>query len=318
MIDLSRISEDERNLLAEVAKAKGQTLEEALISLGHVPPPRQDIKLEDTKVEFVGVNIVEDTTESTPMVLEPPLQVQRENNAAIEDAVPSLPSDFAISEPPMAADTEPEADKPDDGQLGSALHICPQCGWDCNMPVIEDPSHTDKLGFLHMLLGQKVFTKRYLLYSGHLRVSLRSLTLREIDVLYQETFKAQKMGVIATDHDYYEYLNRLRLYLQLTSLSAQQSALHITLPDGLTKETHPTAESFWDVFLKEKGCYKEETDNGPSLIDQIKDYVLSNVLCTEHLHRIVSNTCSKFNRLVVKLEVCVDDPNFMNEIEQPS
>ena len=318
MIDLSRISEDERNLLAEVAKAKGQTLEEALISLGHVPPPRQDIKLEDTKVEFVGVNIVEDTTESTPMVLEPPLQVQRENNAAIEDAVPSLPSDFAISEPPMAADTAPEADKLDDGQLGSALHICPQCGWDCNMPVIEDPSHTDKLGFLHMLLGQKVFTKRYLLYSGHLRVSLRSLTLREIDVLYQETFKAQKMGVITTDHDYYEYLNRLRLYLQLTSLSAQQSALHITLPDGLTKETHPSAESFWDVFLKEKGCYKEETDNGSSLVDQIKDYVLTNVLCTEHLHRIVSNTCSKFNRLVVKLEVCVDDPNFMNEIEQPS
>ena len=111
MIDLSRISEDERNLLAEVAKAKGQTLEEALISLGHVPPPRQDVKLEDTKVEFVGVNIVEDTTESPPMVLEPPLQVQRENNAAIEDAVPSLPSDFAISEPPMAADTEPEEDK---------------------------------------------------------------------------------------------------------------------------------------------------------------------------------------------------------------
>ena len=318
MIDLSRISEDERNLLAEVAKAKGQTLEEALISLGHVPPPRQDIKLEDTKVEFVGVNIVEDNTDSVPMVLEPPLQVQRENNAAIEDAVPSLPSDFAISEPPMAADTAPEADKLDDGQLGSALHICPQCGWDCNMPVIEDPSHTDKLGFLHMLLGQKVFTKRYLLYSGHLRVSLRSLTLREIDVLYQETFKAQKMGVITTDHDYYEYLNRLRLYLQLTSLSAQQSALHITLPDGLTKETHPSAESFWDVFLKEKGCYKEETDNGSSLVDQIKDYVLTNVLCTEHLHRIVSNTCSKFNRLVVKLEVCVDDPNFMNEIEQPS
>ena len=218
----------------------------------------------------------------------------------------------------MAADTAPEADKLDDGQLGSALHICPQCGWDCNMPVIEDPSHTDKLGFLHMLLGQKVFTKRYLLYSGHLRVSLRSLTLREIDVLYQETFKAQKMGVITTDHDYYEYLNRLRLYLQLTSLSAQQSALHITLPDGLTKETHPSAESFWDVFLKEKGCYKEETDNGSSLVDQIKDYVLTNVLCTEHLHRIVSNTCSKFNRLVVKLEVCVDDPNFMNEIEQPS
>ena len=116
MIDLSRISEDERNLLAEVAKAKGQTLEEALISLGHVPPPRQDIKLEDTQVEFVGVNIVEDTTESTPMVLEPPLQVQRENNAAIEDAVPSLPSDFAISEPPMAADTAPEADKQDEGQ----------------------------------------------------------------------------------------------------------------------------------------------------------------------------------------------------------
>lgn len=313
MLDLSRISDEERQLLEEVAKAKGQTLEEALISLGHVPPPKQD-----AKIEFVGIAATEDTADTPPMVLEPPLRLQVETDAPIADVVPDLPSDFAPPPPPAAVETEVEEDKKDDDELGSVLHICPQCGWDNNMPVIEEPSHIDKLGFLQMLLGQKVFTKRYLLYSGHLRITFRSLTLREIDVLYQETFRASKMGVIATRDDYYEYLNRLRLYLQLTSLSAQQSSLHVTLPDGLTKETHPNAESFWDIFLKEKGCYKEEADNSPSLIEQIKDYILTNVLCTEHLHRIVSHSCSKFNRLVVKLEVCVDDPNFMNGIEQLS
>lgn len=315
MIDLSRMPEDERKLLEEVAKAKGQTLEEALISLGHIPPPKQDVK-----VEFVGVTAVEDNADAAPRVIEPPLQVKTETGSPIEAAVPDLPSDLAVPPPPAAPEVESkpevEADKKEDDEMGSALHLCVQCGWNQNMPVIEEPSQTDKLGFLQMLLGQKVFTKRYLLYAGHLRLTIRSLALREIDVLYQETYRAWKMGIIATQNDYYEHLNRLRLYLQLTSLSAQQSALHITLPDGLTKETHPTAESFWDDFLKEKGCYKDEAGGGPTLVEQIKDYMLANVLCTEHLHRIATNTCSKFNRLVVKLEVCVDDPNFMNGIEQ--
>lgn len=313
MIDLNLMPEDERQLLEEVARAKGQTLDEALISLGHIPPPKQDVK-----VEFVGSAVMQDTADSPSIVLESPLKIKPETDLPLSGVAPDFPGDFIAAAPPDAVEAEIDEKEKDDGKLGSALHICPQCGWDHNTPVIEAPSHNDKLGFLQMLLGQKVFSKRYLLYAGHLRLTFRSLTLREIDILYQETFKASKSGVIATSADYYEYLNRLRLYLQLTNLSAQQSALHITLPTGLTKETHPSAESFWDVFLRDKGCYKEETENGPTLVEQVKDYILTKVLCTEHLHRIVSHACNKFNRLVVKLEVCVDDPNFMNEIAQLS
>jgi len=315
MIDLTNMPEDERRLLEEVAKAKGQTLEEALVSLGHILPPKQDMK-----VEFVGIAAVDDKAETTPVILEPPLKIKAETSTPIEEVIPSLPSDFAVDAPPPAAETEAEEEsgKKEDEELGSALHMCPQCGWDQHMPVIPEPSQFEKLGFLQMLLGQKVFSKKYLLYSGHLRLTLRSLTLREIDALYEETFRAKRMGIIATDNDFYEYLNRLRLNLQIVSLSAQNSALHITLPNGLSKETHPNAESFWDVFLAEKNRAKKATENSLTLVEQIRDYILSDVLPTEHLHRIASHTCNKFNRLVVKMEVCVDDPNFMNEIEQPA
>ena len=46
---------------------------------------------------------------------------------------------------------------------------------------------------------------------------------------------------------------------------------------------------------------------------QIEEYVLTKVLKTEHLQRVIGHTCNKFNRLVSKLEASVDNENFWNE-----
>jgi hypothetical protein len=220
--------------------------------------------------------------------------------------------------PPQAAEEivpEVEPEPAANSKPATMRQLCIQCGWDQDVPTIPEPEHKDKIAFLHAVLGQKVFSKRYLLFGGNLRVTLRTLTIKEIDALYAETFKAQKAGLIATAADYYEYLNRLRLYLQLTGLSSRQTATHIKLPEGLTPETHPDAESHWEEFLKKENAFKED---GNSLVMQIEEYVLSKVLKTEHLQRTIGHTCNKFNRLVSKLEASVDNENFWNETEPQS
>ena len=127
-------------------------------------------------------------------------------------------------------------------------------------------------------------------------------------------------GVIHNPH-YYEFLNRLRLYLQLTAMSSAKTVMQIKLPEGLNRETHPGAASYWDDFLKEQPGYQaintDATDT-PTLLIQIQDYILTHVLKTEHLQRIVAHTCNKFNRLVVKLEMSVDNPDFWEETEPQS
>lgn len=317
MINPKTISDEERKVLEEVAKAKGKTLEQVLIDLGHTLPGQPD-----KKVEFAGKT--EEKPEEPRVVLQPPTvtkEVEPEQHknletASIPDFEPPVPA-AEVPVPPQAAEEvvpekepENEPDRPTTGQ-----QVCIQCGWNQDVPTIPEPEHKDKIAFLHSVLGQKVFSKNYLLFGGNLRVSLRSLTIKEIDALYAETFRAQKAGLIVTSADYYEYLNRLRLFLQITGLSSRQTATHIKLPEGLTPETNADAESYWEDFLKKEKCFKEDDT---SLVMQIQEYVLDKVLKTEHLQRTISHTCHKFNRLVSKLEASVDNENFWNETEPQS
>jgi hypothetical protein len=321
MLNPKTISDDERKVLEEVAKAKGKTLEQVLIDLGHTLPGQPD-----KKVEFAGKKEESAPAPEPVVVLQPPAvekpQASNSNinfeNSIIPDFEPPkadstpMPPPAANEEPAPAEDTESE---PENRRPATMRQVCIQCGWDQDVPTIPEPEHKDKIAFLHAVLGQKIFSKRYLLFGDNLRVTLRTLTIKEIDALYAETFKAQKAGLIVTAADYYEHLNRLRLYLQLIGLSSRQTATHIKLPEGLSPETHPEADLHWEEFLKKENCFKED---GTGLVQQIQDYILSKVLKTEHLHRTIGHTCNKFNRLVSKLEASVDNENFWNETEPQS
>jgi len=310
MFDPNKMTDDERQLLEEVAKAKGQTMEEALIALGHLQP-----KTAPTSVIFAA-EALPDVEEAVVLQVAPPVEIPVEPKAVTEEFVPQVSPEFEPPPPPPAEESFPEDEATvDRAAMGTLRQVCVQCGWDQEVPTIPEPEHQDKIAFLHSVLGQKVFRKRYELFGGNLKVTFRTLTIREIDNLYQETFKAQKAGLILTSADYYEYLNRQRLYLQMIGLSSQQTAMHIRLPEGLSPDTHTEAESYWETFLKAEGAFQE---NGESLLMQIQDYVITKVLRTEHLQRTITHTCNKFNRLVAKLEACVDDPNFWNETEPQS
>lgn len=295
MFDLNKLSNDEKKLLQEIAKAKGKSFEEVLVDLGHVQKPEK----------------VESSPETDEAVVLTPAKQEESENKTIESIAPAEP------ELPPPADEEPEVKQeeaePAQG-LATVRSICSHCGWDQAISPIPEPDRQDKIIFLQAVLGQKVFTKQFLLFGGNLRVTFRSLTVREIDALYVETFKAQKAGVIDNTTDYYEFLNRQRLYLQLTHVSANQSALHIALPDGYTKETHPAADSYWDDFLQKENF---QLDSNNSLMLRVQDYVLSHVLKTEHLQRTINHACGRFNRMVAKLEASVDNENFWKETEPP-
>lgn len=307
-MDINRISDEERKLLEEVAKAKGKSLEALLVDLGHIKPPQPD-----AKVEFKG----QAAPAPAPAPEPTPEPLPRFEDNVQTEFEPPPPA--AEEPPPPAAEETPEAPA-DETKLAPATfkQICVQCGWDQERPTIPEPEHQDKIAFLQAVLGQKVFSKRYAVFGGNLRLTFRTLSIREIDALYQETFRAQKAGLVTTAADYYEFLNRLRLYLQLTAMSSAQTAMQIKLPEGLNRETHPGAASYWEDFLRDKGIYREpspEQPDTPTLLMQIQDYILTNVLTTEHLQRVVTHTCNKFNQMVVKLEASVDNPDFWKETE---
>lgn len=295
-MDPNNISEEEKKLIAEIAQQKNKSFEEVLAELGHKVPSESD------EVVTLG-----GATQESPVVQDSPQVDQSSFEIPVVPEAPLPPP--PAREEPVVEKEEPEGDE---APLSTLEIICPQCGWNHSNEVIPEPDHNDKIAFLHVILGGKVFSKKYSLFGGQLKAEFRTLTVKELDLLYAEAFEAQKAGVLKNTTDYYEYINRLRICLQLTHLTAPSNALHVVLPTGLTKNSHPDTDSYWDELLKSKGVEYDPK----RLLLAVQDYVLQQVLKTEHLHRLVTHESSKFNRLVAKLEACVDNPDFWKETEQ--
>ena len=306
-VDPNKLSDEERAVLEGVAKAKGMTLEEVLVDMGHTLPKAEGEP--DDVVEFAGSS--ESTEDTQPMRT---ISFGADNAPQEENLDIPTPAS-AVELPPMAEEEpapEPEQDTKEDDTDSTIKPVCAHCGWDQTQPVIAEPDSQEKLSFLQSVLGGVPYKKVHSLFGDHLKVTFRTLTIKEIDRLYADAFEAQKAGKITTASDYYEYLNRLRMNLQILSVKGKQTALHHNLPDGLDSTTNKNASVTWESYLKEKGVYKEDE----SLALQIQDYVLENVLVTEQLLRVVSFECQKFNRLAAKLEARVDDSDFWKETGQ--
>tara|TARA_R110000824_G_scaffold25456_3_gene88692 strand:+ start:3789 stop:4730 length:942 start_codon:yes stop_codon:yes gene_type:complete len=313
MIDPSRMTAAELEVLTGIAKSKGITVEAVLTEMGHTLPKPEDEP--DAVVEFSGAAEVEEVR---------PAEIETASVRSIsfgpdksDRDLPELPEAKSALELPLAEEDEPEEREPEEqaGNDNSTLRpICAHCGWDQEESVIADPSSAEKVSFLQSVLGMKPFKKTMSLFAGQLKVTFRTLTIKEIDKLYSAAYEAQKAGEISTASDYYEYINRLRVHLQLLSVKGKAVPLHHQLPDGLDEQSNNTASEYWEDFLKEKKVYVEN-DNLPL---QVQKYVIDTVLATEQLMRVVSFECQKFNRLAAKLEARVDDSDFWKETGQLS
>jgi hypothetical protein len=189
--------------------------------------------------------------------------------------------------------------------------VCLHCGHDPSVPSIEEPPYEEKLAFLHAVLGQKCYPKRYDLFGGNVTVTFRTLTTREIEAVFRQAYLDDRAGKLPTKADYWEAVNRYRLYLQLTSLSAPgpDGFVH-ELPDGLSEETNPDATACWKPV--------EPLEPGQTALPMIEDFVIGNVLKTELLFRTVHVACNEFNRLVAKLEAMADNSDFWKPTGEPS
>lgn len=311
---LESLSDAEKKLLAEVAKSRNMSLEDLVSQMRPQPkavPEQEQVAVFEAPSAPPTGSVAAARTEDDQLVGGTDIPVEPTFSPA--ESIPDLPT--ADEEP------EPAAKEEIPSEPSTMKHLCVHCGWDQGEPSPANPDDSDKIGYLHCVLGQKVFSKIYTKFGGNLRLQIRSLTVNEIDSLYAETFKAQQAGLIQSAPDYYEYLNRLRVYLQLVNISAQKTALHITLPDGLNPETHPDAKVHWSKFLAENGWDKRPVPEGqspPSLAMMIMDYINTNVAKTEHLQRVITQTCNEFNRLVVKLEANVDNGPFWETAEPQS
>ena len=295
-IDESKLTEQEKKMLKDLRE----------FDTSPASPPG----VEEVRREEAPVTVMEPATSgkvAEPMAAPFP---DAEKLSILDEAAPPEPPPppEAEEKPHETAAEEPLEDVADIGDE-APLSTCPHCSWDLSQSAIAEPNQDEKMGFLHSVLGQKPFIQQYQLFGGQVVVRFRTLTTKEMDVIYNFVFKQRESGLITTIQDYWEKVNRYRLYLQLTYLSSTDGSFTHTLPDSYSKETNPHAEEFWQF-----PAYDPEL----GYLDQIEEKILKDVLRTETIQRTISTYCARFNRLVSKLEVMIDNPDFWKETGQQS
>lgn len=307
-IDESKLSDEEKQMLADL---RGEEVK--------LPPELDNAQLE-TKLED-NVTVLDAASPPQGKVAEnisAPFPGQ-EQMAAVDAEDSPVTGMEAISkaqamldDPPELAAEEEEAPKEEerfDSGTDGPMDNCPHCGWDLALQTIAEPGHDEKMGFLHSVLGQKTFIQQYELFGGKVIARFRTLTTKEMDVIYNYVFKQRESGEIETIQDYWEKVNRYRLYLQIVYLAAADGSFTHQLPDGYSKESNAHATEYWKF-----PAYDPEV----GYLNQIEDHILKEVLRTESIQRTISTYCARFNRLVSKLEVMIDNPDFWKETEQQS
>jgi hypothetical protein len=231
--------------------------------------------------------------------------------AEMQEAISAFSKPAApVAVPEVSAPAQPEASTNNTGAL-DPIAVCPRCAWDLKTPVGPEPEYFDKLKFVTTMLANKPFQKQYKLFNGELIVTFRSLRPKEIDACYSHIIYEINEGKIKFQGDIYEMVNRYRFYLQLVELRTKTSeGMSFEFPDGFTQRTNPKATAFWEL--------PEDLPENSKGLDIVEDYITSEVLTTESLHRVVAAACRDFNRLVAQLEAMVDNANFWKPTEMPS
>lgn len=198
--------------------------------------------------------------------------------------------------PPEPAAPPQREDPPEAGVPPMAN--CPHCGWELARPDVAEPAYGEKIGFLSTnVLGEgKPFVKAYDLMGGHLQLTFRTLTIREVDECFrQATVDRNERGF--NEFEWIDTVNRYRLYLQLQRVRSDRA--DVLLPDGLDPVSSPNAESYWELPQDELHPLRH-----------VANLVLDQVLIGESLCRVAMQASARFNRLVAKLEAMVDDDSF--------
>lgn len=238
---------------------------------------------------------------------EPPPNPSGRPELLVDVDVDLLTPKPAGTPPPQPPAPAPAADEEDEAGVNKAGE-CPHCGFDLSQEAVPEPSYHEKQAFLQAMLGQKPFVKTYTPFDSKICLTFRTLTTREVDKIYAQVLQESRAGQVPTPLDYWERINRYRLYLQLVRLELADGV--IDLPAGFTPATNPHADSHWEL--------PQSDDKNYTGLTAVDEYINSDVLCTETLQRVAQNACAQFNRLVSKLEALMDHKDFWRKTEEQS
>lgn len=189
--------------------------------------------------------------------------------------------------------------------------VCPHCLVDRRDAQVAEPPYADKLAFLQAMCGQRPWTKSYELYGGNAILTLRTLTIREVNELYRQTYEDQRSGKFENEVDFYEQLNRYRLFLQIIAFRWMGAdGFNHDLADALTPDTNEFGTGFWD-----RKPLNEQED---PILPRIEKFMIDEVFKTEQLLRAVNLVCGGFNRLAAKMEAVAQDSDFWKPTGEPS
>jgi len=308
---------EELKLLSQIAAARGMTVED-LIRESTASQPTQ-APVEPQNLEFAAL------PENPPSADDPVVTFSAAPSHVAEVAtdaagvapLPPMAEPAELAELAGEAAAAPSADEPATVAGSSLLQPkCQHCGWKLSDPVVEEPSLSEITAFLHCCLGQKLYSADYKLMGGGLSLRIRALRVRELEAIYDSAHRLQLLGVIQGQGGHYEYVNRMRVYLQLVRVATRINDKEdiVQLPEVLDAASCGVMCDDWKGKLQAEGRYSDKLP----LLDQVRDYMVTTVLSTEHLQRILSVTCARFNRKIAMLESRMADVNFWSGPELPT
>ena len=182
------------------------------------------------------------------------------------------------------AGTDVKKDQPAEADTNwdKVIDSCPHCGWDLKLDDPTEVDADDKMVFIQSIMGNKRFVKTYELLGGGLHITFRTLTTKEMDLIYAQLNYEQNRGEVASMDDYYEKLMRYRMCLSVMKFDAGEG--------GIVEE-YPEVDSF-DTPV-DTGDDKENT----KLFYMLK-FFYDKVITSESISRMLGKVLAKFNRLV--------------------
>ncbi len=197
--------------------------------------------------------------------------------------------------PPEPKKEEPKLESTSSGGEVKITN-CPHCGWKVDDLNDPDPSSEDKLSFVQAVLGGTRFKKRYDFFDGNLVIVFRSLSTLEADVAFTQTAYDARQNGFLDEGQYFRTLMDYRLCMGIESIASSEGKFEV--PETLT-----------DDFKTDK------PPKNATKLTYIVPYIYETVLKTENLRRTIGAAFYRFQRLVEKLEVRADDPNFWKATE---
>lgn len=191
---------------------------------------------------------------------------------------------------PKASPEPAKSIEPEEYEIGEAEEestLCPRCGHDVRVKTLE-VDNSDKIAFLLSVLSGADYMKAYTLYNGHLTVTLRTLSTKELD----ECAVAARRYAKNHEDDPGVIMNatfaRYRAALQLVEWATAENK--ITAPGDLKAWDMPVEDIAEQVF--NEGCRSESSQ------------------------RLLMNASTEFNLLVATLEANVQNADFWPAIDQ--